>query len=497
MRRWLPSVFYNTVSMVGMTIFAINLGLIFFLFALDYYSGSKNAYMGILTWIVFPGFMIFGLLVAFFGLFRTIRRQRKGIESKPLPVIDLNRPRQRNAFTMFFVGGIFLMALSGFGSFKAYEYTESVQFCGTTCHIIMKPEYTAYQASPHARVPCARCHIGSGADWYVRSKLSGLYQVYSTIFNKYHRPIETPVRNLRPAKDTCEECHWPNHFYSQKLRDRTYYLSDEKNTPAEMSMLVKIGGEQQGNTEGIHAHMYIDNEITYISTDRQRQVIPYVEAKDKSGKVTVYQSTELKATPDELKKGERRLVDCIDCHNRPSHQYNHPEFSVNHAMSKGRIDTSLPEIKRVSVEALEKPYKTESEALAGIKKDVEEFYKTTYPKQAASMSKQIQVAIEDLQGIYKVNYFPEMGVSWKGYPNNLDHLHGLGCFRCHDGKHVSKEGKVITKDCKACHIIISQVPPGGKRETNRDGLEFKHPADIGDAWKETPCKDCHAASEGG
>lgn len=491
-RRRLPDAFYNPTSYVGMTIFALSLCMILFLYVLDAFAGGGNAYMGLITWIFLPGVMLFGLAVAIVGLIRTAKRIKRGEAAKLLPILDFNDRKHRSAFSMFLFGGLFLMLLSGFGSYQAYEYTESTKFCGETCHSVMKPEYVAYQHSPHANVKCAECHIGSGADWYVKSKISGSYQVYSVLFNKFSRPIETPVHNLRPAKETCEQCHWPSHFYSQKLLDKTYYLSDEDNSEGQFSMLMKIGGTEQGASEGIHAHMYIDNEISYIATDRQRQVIPYVESKDKNGKVTIYRNMDLMPpTEAELKKGEKRIVDCIDCHNRPSHQYRPPETTINKALASGSISTKLPEIKMVAAEALEKEYKTEGEALQAIQADVDKYYRENYADRYESMKGDIQKAIASIQNIFRTNYFPEMKVSWKGYPDNLNHLHSRGCFRCHTGKHVSDDGKVIGNDCQTCHTILSQKPPGLERETDVKGLVFKHPIDIGDAWKEGLCMDCH------
>jgi hypothetical protein len=185
-------------------------------------------------------------------------------------------------------------------------------------------------------------------------------------------------------------------------------------------------------------------------------------------------------------------VDCIDCHNRPSHQYRHPEVSVNQAMSRNLIDPQLPEIKLKAVEELEKPYKTEDEAVGTIKADLEKYYRESHAAEAKSMAPQLAAAIAQIQQIYKTNYFPEMNVSWKEFPNNTDHMHSSGCFRCHDDKHVSADGKrVISKNCQTCHTILSIQPPGGQRQTNINGLPFQHPVDVGDEWKTTPCKDCH------
>jgi len=495
MRKKLPATFYNSTSMVGMAIAIVALVMIAFLFVLTAFSGTSNPYMGLITFIGLPAILLVGLLVAAFGLRRAVLRARRGAPTGDLPIINFNNSRHRYAFTTILVGGFMLMAMSGFGTYQAYEYTESVDFCGKVCHNVMKPEYAAYQNSPHARVPCVQCHIGNGADWWVRSKISGSYQVYSVLFNKYHRPIETPIHNLRPAKETCEQCHWPKLFYAQKLEDKQYYLSDEQNTPFQLSLLMKIGGSAQGKSSGIHAHMYLDNQVTYISIDRQRQLIPVVVMTDKiTGKVTRYLSTEIKATDQDLRNGETRLVDCIDCHNRPSHQYNHPEVSVNLAMSRGAIDPRIPNIKAQAVAELEKPYKTQPEALAAIQSDLDSYYRTTYPAQSKSMAPQIGAAISQLQQLYSTNFFPEMNVSWKEYPNNLDHMHSLGCFRCHDDKHVSSDGKVISRDCQTCHTILSIQPPGGKRQTNIDGLPFQHPYGMED-WKTTPCKDCHGKQQ--
>ena len=97
-----------------------------------------------------------------------------------------------------------LVVISAVLSYRAYQFTDSVAFCGATCHTPMKPEYTAYQDSPHARVPCVGCHVGPGATWYVRSKLSGTYQVYAVFRDVYPRPITTPISDLRPVQQACE-----------------------------------------------------------------------------------------------------------------------------------------------------------------------------------------------------------------------------------------------------------------------------------------------------
>jgi hypothetical protein len=438
--------------------------------------------------------MIIGLLVSVVGVIREHRRARAG---KPhglhLPQIDMNNPRHRRAFAIFSIGTILLLLFSAFGSFKAYEHTDSDQFCGETCHDVMEPEYTAYQYSPHARVGCVKCHIGPGADWFVRSKISGSYQVYAVTFNKFPRPIPTPIENLRPAQETCEQCHWPKHFFSEKQHTNTYYISDEQNTKWTLNLLMKIGGGniEAGPTSGIHWHMNIAHEVTYAALDVQRQVIPWIRSKTPDGKVTIYRSTEMTVSDDSLKKAFTRRMDCLDCHNRPSHIYHPPARSVNHVMSLGWIDPKLPDVKSIAVKALDAPYATKQGGLDTIRLSIEEYYRTNHAQMATSKKTAIDSAIAVTQRIFSRNYFPEMRVSWKKFPDNLGHMYYPGCFRCHDGKHVSDEGKVLSRDCNTCHTILAQQFEQDTLRISLGGLDYKHPVDIGDVWKETNCSDCH------
>lgn len=494
MKRFFPTSFYNIVTLVGAAIAAVSFGLILFLILLETLAPTPKPYMGIIAFVILPGIMLIGIAVAIIGIIREHRRARAG---KPhgmhLPQIDLNNPRHRRAAALFSTGTILLLLFSAFGSFKAYEHTDSDQFCGQTCHTVMEPEFTAYQYSPHARVGCVQCHIGPGADWFVRSKISGSYQVYATMFNKFPRPIPTPIENLRPAQETCEQCHWPKHFFSEKQHVNTYYLSDEQNTKWTLYLLMKIGGGnvEAGPTSGIHWHMNIANELTYIASDSQRQVIPWVQVKHPNGTVEVYRSTENPMSDEELGAFTKRRMDCIDCHNRPTHIYHPPARSVNHVMSLGWIDPKLPDVKQVAVQALENPYSTKQAALDSIRLVIHEYYKTMYPAVADTQQAAIERTIAEVQKIYSRNYFPEMRVSWKKYPDNIGHLYYKGCFRCHDDKHVSDSGKVLTRDCNMCHTILAQRFEQDTLRLALGGIEYRHPTDIGDAWKEMNCSECH------
>ena len=493
MKRIFPSSFYNPVTFVGAAIAGVSFGLIIFLMVLELMTDNPKPYMGIIAFVLLPAVMIIGLVILVFGALRERRRQLAGKPELHLPQIDLNNPKHRTAFIVFSLGTILLLLLSAFGSFKAYEHTDSDQFCGTTCHTVMDPEYTAYQFSPHARVGCVKCHIGPGAGWFVRSKLSGAYQVYATIFKKYPKPIPTPIENLRPAQETCEQCHWPKHFFSEKMMVNSYYASDEQNTKWSIDLLMKIGGGniEAGPTSGIHWHMNIANQVMYVTTDSQRLVIPWVQTKSADGTAVTYKSTDVTMTDEELKQARHRRMDCIDCHNRPSHIYHPPARTVNHVMSLGWIDPGLPNVKSISVRALEQPYTTKQAALDSIKIAFEEYYKANYPAVLAGKKEKIDRAVGEVQKIYSRNFFPEMQVNWKKFNDNIGHMYYPGCFRCHDGKHVSETGKVLSRDCNVCHTILAQQIENDKLRMSLGGVEYKHPVDIGDSWKEMNCSDCH------
>ena len=494
MKHRFPSSFYNPITFAGIGIAGLSLMLIAFLMALEFFTHESKPYIGIITFIILPSFLMLGVVLLFVGAWRTHRRKMHGLDSEFIyPRVDMNDPRHFRAVVFIASALVVLLGFSAFGSYQAYEYTESDAFCGTTCHTVMHPEFTAYQFSPHARVGCVQCHIGSGASYFVKSKLSGSYQLYSVAFNKYPRPIPTPINNLRPAQETCERCHWPKHFYSEKLHKLSFYLSDEKNTRWDLDLVMKIGGGniQAGPTSGIHWHMNIAHEVTYATLDSTRQSIPWVRVKDPSGVERIYQSTDAPMNTEELGKAERRRMDCIDCHNRPSHIYRPPARSVNTSLSIGWIDPELPNIKSLAVSLLDAPYSSTAIALDSIKLALTEYYAKNHPQLAATKGSAIEATVKEIQQIYSRNYFPEMRVSWKRFPDNIGHMYYPGCFRCHDGKHKTADGKVLSRDCDICHTILAQQFEREKLRISLGGVEYHHPVDIGTAWKEMNCSDCH------
>jgi NapC/NirT cytochrome c family protein len=447
--------------------------------------------------VVVPAVLLFGLFLVPIGMLTEYRHVRRtGRASLPsFPVIDLNDSRQRNATAIFAVSSLILLFLTVFGSFEAYEATESVTFCGALCHGPMQPEYTTYRNSAHARVRCVDCHVGPGADWFVKSKLSGLYQVYAVLFDKFPRPIPVPIENLRPAQETCEQCHWPEHFFYAQERRLVHYLADADNTRWEIHLLIKTGGGDPAllQSGGIHWHMNIANRVEYVATDPQRQVIPWVRMTDaRTGAVTVYQATDAPLTDEQLARATIRRMDCMDCHNRPTHTFRSPRYAVNLAMAVGRIDPTLPSIEQAGVEALAADYPSTPVALRAIDEHVRKYYDDNHAEVARARSDAITRAVAELQGIYRQNFFPDMRSRWDVYPDNIGHLIFPGCFRCHDDRHRSADGKTIEKRCTSCHAITAQGRATALTfATDKQGLTFEHPAEIGDLWKEMACNECH------
>jgi hypothetical protein len=489
------SLLRNYISLTGLALAVVALANIIVLFIIDVTSAEPSPYLGILAYMVFPGFLIAGLALVGFGVWRERNRRLQSLPAgAKLPTIDLNQPKQRSRLE-FFVAFVFVfILLSAVGSYRAYEFTDSTRFCGQLCHTVMHPEFTAHNGSAHARVTCVECHVGTGASWYVKSKMSGLRQVVKTVLNTYPRPIETPVANLRPASQTCEQCHWPRRFWGAQLKVFDQFASDEKNTPSQIRLLIKTGGGDQryGETAGIHWHMNIANKIEYRS-DPKRQTMSWVRLTDSNGNVTEY--TAAGADPAAISKLEQRRMDCIDCHNRPTHVYTPPDRAVNQAMANNRISPNLPFAKQQGVQVLTAEYKTTAQAMAAIAQQIPAFYQEKYPQLASTHAGDIQNMVMELQRIFRDNIFPEMKVDWRTHPDNVGHYYFNGCFRCHDGNHTSKDGKVITKNCNACHTVLGQEEGVLPAAVVNTAMAFKHPIDLGDLGS-VNCSDCHSGGVG-
>jgi len=491
-----PSLLRNPVSLLGVAVASVSTAFGLPMMFIDMFSRRAHPYLAVLIYLVLPFVASGGVALILVGILWERRRRRRhpGQPTPPLPRIDLNQPTHQALVVVALTAIMVVVVLLSVTGYQAYHFTESVKFCGLVCHKVMKPEYTAYQHSPHARVACTQCHVGPGASWFVRSKITGAYQVYAVAFNKYPRPIATPIKNLRPAQETCEQCHWPAKFFGAQQKTFTHYLTDEANSPWQIQMLIKVGGgdPQIGSTAGIHWHMNISNEIEYIASDERREVIPWVRTTDREGRVTEYQSTEQPLSPEQIAAGRIRRMDCVDCHNRPSHSYKSPMVYVNNGMISGEIPKELPFIKKVAMNVLKGPFTDKDSAITYIRDSITNFYKSGYPAIFKSHQPMIEKAITGILTEFSLNVFPYMRASSKQYLNHIGHIESDGCFRCHSDRHKNETGKVISKDCDMCHTIIAQGPTGNVKYSIVDSLmEFQHPIDIKDNWKTYFCTECH------
>jgi hypothetical protein len=459
----------NWISLAGVVL--VTTATVFWLFLLPttLRGGTENPYIGILAFLVLPAPFFLGLFMIPLGIWLKRRREgHAGLYPPDFPPLRWNNRELRTLVYFVLATTALNIAIASQLTYGAVNYMDSVTFCGQTCHTVMQPEYTAYQNSPHSRVECVKCHIGPGASWFVRSKLSGVGQVFAVMFNTYPRPIPTPVHNLRPARETCEACHWPQKYGEDRVRVISKFADDEKNTETKTVLLMKIGGGNHG--VGIHGtHLGPGVVIRYMHTDEGRQNIPWVEISA-NGRTTTY------ATPDAKTAGlPVREMDCMDCHNRPTHTYDMPERAVDQAMNIGLISAALPYAKKKAVEILKADYPSREEAARRIPEAFASYYRQNYP--AVSSEKQVEIANSGRQvlAIWERNIFPAMKVTWGRYPNNIGHSDFPGCFRCHDGNHSSKDGKSISQDCGACHNLLAMDEANPKVLTDLGVTEARAP----------------------
>jgi hypothetical protein len=423
---------------------------------------SENPYLGIIFFLLLPGLFIGGLILIPVGVFLRRRQlQKEGEIPKEFPKIDLNDRIFRHGLDIVLVATIVNLLVVAVASYRGAAYMDSPQFCGQSCHV-MHPEYTAYKISAHSHVDCVECHIGSGAKSYFEAKVNGTKQLIEVGFHPlasiapklipdYPTPIESPVQNLRPARDICEACHTPAKFIGEKLLVKSSFADDEKNTETQTVVLLHLGGRDGlSHLTGIHGvHL---GHIEYVATDSTRSTIPWVEKRNADGSETVFSSL---PAGSGVPKGERRVMDCIDCHNRAAHTFVTAEDALNRAMAEGAISPDLPFVHKKGLELLNGTYASEADAGEKIPQQLQAFYRGQYPDVLAAKGGLVKSAGDELVTLYSQNVFPYMKVTWGTHPNNIGHMSYPGCFRCHDGSHAAKDGTSITQDCAACHNLLA------------------------------------------
>jgi hypothetical protein len=412
---------------------------------------NDNPYLGIIFFLLLPALFIAGLVLIPAGMWtRRKKLQKAGLIPLEFPKVDFNDKIFRHGVDIVLVATIVNLLVVSVASYRGAAYMDSPQFCGQSCHV-MHPEFTAYKIAAHSHVACVDCHIGSGAQAYFSAKVNGTKQLLEVTFDRYPTPIPSPVESLRPARYICEGCHTPARFVGEKLLVKSSFADDEKNTETQTVVVLHLGGlDGLSHLTGIHGvHL---GHIEYIATDPTRTSIPWVEKRNDDGTVTVFASP---AAGNGVPQGERRVMDCIDCHNRAAHPFVTAEEALNRAMADGPVSPELPWVHKEGLELLKANYASEAEARVEIPAQLEAFYHSQHPEVLAAKADLVKRAGDGLVTIYSQNVFPFMKVTWGTHPNHIGHMSYPGCFRCHDSEHTAKDGAAIPQDCSVCHNLLA------------------------------------------
>ncbi len=447
----------NQIGKLGMVLTTSSFITFIFLEVLRMMKVITNSYVGLITYLLLPSLFVVGLILIPIGWYKyrvSTGKSTKELLATRFDQNDLQKSRLGASLVrtvlLFTIINILFLSIA---SMRTLSFMDEAEFCGTACHSVMSPEWATYQVSPHSRVACVQCHVGEGAGALINSKLNGAWQMISASLNLYERPIPTPVHQLRPSRETCEKCHWPNKFYGSKLKSFVTYQNDEKSTPLYSTLVLKIDDGEEVGKAGIHWHINDKNTVKYASVDDKREEIIWVEVDQPDGSVKRFQNKKLNDL--EIKSEETRIMDCVDCHNRATHIYEDPEKAVDKRIRKGLIDRSLPFIKRESLGALLSSF-TDSETASNIITNrLNSFYRKNYPDLLGVKGEAIDKATEVLKTVYKTNIHVGMNIDWNTYPNYLNHDKDSGCFRCHNNNMVDVENKPINSDCTLCHSILA------------------------------------------
>ena len=467
-----PALFFgnNPISLAGGAITtAAGVTMIGYWLVELFGRANDNPYLGIIFFLLLPALFIAGLILIPVGLFlRRKKLQKAGQIPLEFPKVDFNDRIFRRGVDIVLVATILNFLVVSVASYRGSAYMDSPQFCGQSCHV-MHPEYTAYKISAHSHVACVDCHIGAGAAAYFSAKVNGTKQLIEVSLHplvpfapkwipNYPTPIPSPVESLRPARYTCEGCHTPARFIGEKLLVKSSFADDEKNTETQTVVVLHLGGRDSlSHLTGIHGvHL---GHIEYVATDPSRTSIPWVQKRNDDGTETVFTTA---AAGQGVPKGERRVMDCIDCHNRAAHTFVTAEDALNRAMAEGAVSPDLPWVHKKGLELLKGNYASEAEASVKIPAELEAFYRSEHPEVLATKAALVKSAGEQLVTLYSQNVFPAMKVTWGTHPNHIGHMDYPGCWRCHDGDHTAKDGASITNDCSACHNLLVQDQPKPK-----------------------------------
>jgi len=465
LKSFLKGVSNSKVAVIGCTIAVVLFPVLLISVLLDLRGIISNPYFGFLIYMIMGPIFTIGLILIAIGLFTSRGGEDIGLYTFEYIKEQLTLPgRFTRVRRMIFLVSFLTFAtifLVGVVSYTGFRYTESVSFCAQFCHQVMEPEFVTYRNSPHSQIPCVRCHIGQGAGLLTKAKISGFRQLFAVVFNTYHRPIQTPVEGLRPTRETCEQCHRPEMFHGDRLYIKHNYRQDRENTHVQTVMLMRVGSGGYGGEEahGIHWHISPEQTIEYTHTDTARKNIISVSVLNRDGTQRVFSRKDREPTEAGGGAGERettRLMDCMDCHNRPTHVFLPLEDAVDRRIATGEISAAIPFIKQQAVAVMGKEYADTEEARVNISRQLHAWYGEHFPEYAGKKKPLLDKAVQAIYQAYAENIFPHMKITWNTYENFAGHRNDSGCFRCHNELLVDQAGKNISQDCRICHIVLAR-----------------------------------------
>ncbi len=430
----------HPLSAAGIALTTISVLLFVLLWILDETGWIQNPYIGLFAFIALPVLFLIGLLLMPLGVWLARRRVRRGLAPQPpWPYLDLNEPSARRFALFLLLATVVNTIILVWLGYEAVHYMDSPAFCGAVCHTPMSPQYVQWQQGPHARIACVGCHIGSAPGSFISSKVAGTRRLWHMVGANYPRPIQAAHGTIPASAFTCEECHSAASFEGDTLRVRHTYADDEKNTESVTTVRVDVG------ERGVHWHASPERVIEYAAADADENTIPWVRVTERGGRVRVFTAdgTDGSTTPT-----SPRRMDCLGCHSLPAHPFAaSAERAVDAAIADGRLDRSLPFVRRETVRAMS------AAGSDGIERQLREFYHTKYASLMSSRGDAIERTARAARELHEQHVFPAMRVTWGTYVGRLGHTDAPGCFRCHDESHKTADGSVIRQDCTLCHAI--------------------------------------------
>lgn len=453
---------HSNQAIMGGIMITVLLPMLLFSLLVDFGGWLENQCFAVLLYILFVPLLLVAIILITYGNYFTKKQKQAQntavfsynyLKSNLMSPAHYSSIRKKVYFLAIFTA-LFLFFLS-IATHGSYYYSNTNHFCARFCHQVLSHAAKTHYSSPHSRVDCMECHKKyDGYNVSGTDHTSGLVKAYKTITKSSSTPIKIPASRLRPSNESCEKCHWPDKFHGKQLRIINSFQSDESNSHTKTALYLNIGsgGSLAQSAQGIHWHTSRKHRLYYLASDEERLDIVKITLDSNNGTKVVYTKEGRETT---LKNKRHRLMDCVDCHNRPTHYIFSPEKALDKKLLSGEIPQKLPFIKQQALVAITKPYPSTPAALKGISDHLRGHYSKIPPEQSELLAQ----AIRGTQQAYTDNVSIELGVDWNTYPNFIGHAHNGGCFRCHNSAFKTKEGKGIPHDCKLCHLILAENEP--------------------------------------